>query len=294
MPINVADVRANLNENILHAATIIGKSQDRREVFEAIYRGKKQAKTVDEIMKDTGLNRVRVLQEGGKLHANHIVEKTKLDNQTAYRKDGTYADHKKKILAILDAPEKAAKYPTKQSPRISSTTYKIIVPGKKPKITSITVDDVDSFIRVRRVKSIDSALHLEAIAESTVKKGFQRIIGETHSFKDWGGEANDLFTNKLKLKGRRRSAAFAFKGRATKGTLTPSKMGKNGDQIGRLVGSSAEVFFVVYHGKVDESVVSQLRAYALAKSMSGAHIYYGVVDGDDLNRLWQAYSTCFI
>lgn len=71
----VADVRANLNETILHAVTIIGKSHDRRKVFEAIYRGKKEIKTVGDIARDTGLSRVRVLQEGGKLHANHIVEK---------------------------------------------------------------------------------------------------------------------------------------------------------------------------------------------------------------------------
>jgi len=293
MPVNVADIRANLNENILHAVTIIGKSKDRRKVFEAIYRGKRPVKTVDAVADDTGLSRVRVLQEGGKLHANHIVEKTKLDNQTAYRKDGTYADHKKKILAILDAPEKASKYPTKQSPRISSATYKIVIHGKKPKIISITVDDVDSFRKVQKVRSIDASLQLETIAESTVKNGLQRIIGETHSFKDWGGEKNDLYTNKLRLKGKRRTAAFALKGRATRGTLTPSKMGKNGDQIGRLVSSSAEVFFVVYHGKVEESIVSQLQAYALGKSMSGTPIYFGVIDGDDLNRLWQAYRSCF-
>ncbi len=72
MPLNVADVRANLNESILHAVTIIGKSQDRRSVFEAIYWGKKEIKTVDDIARETGLSRVRVLQEGGNLHATRL------------------------------------------------------------------------------------------------------------------------------------------------------------------------------------------------------------------------------
>ncbi|MCJ7459347.1 MAG: hypothetical protein MUP17_10175 [candidate division Zixibacteria bacterium] len=287
----VADIRANLNENILYAVTIIGKSEDRRKVFEAIYRGKKQVKTVDDIVEMTGLTRIRVLQEAGKL--NQIVEKTKKDNQTAYRKDETYTHHKNKILSILDDPKKAKKYPTKQSPRVTTTTYKIIVPGKKPKIKPVTVDDIDSFDRVRRVTKIDSSLRLDKMAEIKLKTGLQKIIGETHTPKDWGGEKNDLYTSKIKYKGKRRAAAFALKGKGTKGTLTPKKMGKNGDQIARLVGSAAEIFFVVYHGKIDESITFQLQAFVLAKSMSGATIYYGIIDGDDLNRLYQAYKTSF-
>jgi len=63
MLINVTDVRSNLNENIIHAVTIIGRSAQRRRVFEAIYSGKKQVKPVDDIVQMTGLNNVRVLQE---------------------------------------------------------------------------------------------------------------------------------------------------------------------------------------------------------------------------------------
>ena len=293
MPINVADVRANLNENILHAVAIIGRSQDRRSVFEAIYRGKKEVKTVDDIARDAGLSRVRVLQEGGRLNANQIVEKTKKDNQTAYKKDETYTHNKNKILSILDNPRNARKLPTKQNPQVTSNIYKIIIAGKKPKVTALTVDDIDSFRDVRKFSNIDTSLKLEKIPEHKIKTGLQKIIGETQAFKDWGGEKNDLYTNKLWFKGKRRTAAFALKGKATRGTLTPSKMGKNGDQIARLMGSAAEIFFIVYHSKIDESIVSQLEAFALGKSLSGKAIWYGVIDGDDLNRLYQAYAYCF-
>lgn len=294
MAINVVDVRANLNENILHATTIIGKSKDRRRVFEAIYLGKKEIKTVDDIVRETGLSRVRVLQEGGKLHANQIVEKTKRDHQTAYKKDEIYTHYKRKILSLLDNPLNARKLPTKQNPQATSNnTYKIIISGKKPKITALTVDDVDSFRKVRKFTNIDASLKLEKVPEQNIKMGLQKIIGETQTFKDWGGEKNDLYTNKLWFKGKRRTVAFALKGKATRGALTPSKMGKNGDQIARLVGSAAEIFFVVYHSKIDESVVSQLETFALAKSLSGKAIWYGVIDGDDLNRLYQAYAEYF-
>lgn len=293
MPINVADVRANLNENILHAVSIIGKSKHRRCVFEAIYRGKREVKTVDDIVQETGLSRIRILQEGGKLHANQIVEKTKKDNQTAYKKDETYTHHKNKILSILDNPRNASKLPTKQKPQVTSNTYKIVVSGKKPKFTAVTVDDIDSFRDVRKFSNIDPSLNLEKTPEQKIKIGLQNIIGETQTFKDWGGEKNDLYTNKLWFKGKRRIAAFALKGKATKGKLTPGKMGKNGDQIARLVGSAAEMFFIVYHSKIDESIVSQLETFALAKSLSGRAIWYGVIDGDDLNRLYQAYVDHF-
>jgi len=294
MPINVADIRANLNENINHAVTIIGKSRDRRKVFEAIYKGKIKVKTVDDIVKETGLSRVRVLQEGGRLSANQIVDKTSKNNQTAYSKVDIYSHHKGKVLSILDNPEKSKKYPTKQKPNVSSIIYTIKVPGKNPKIKSITIDDIYSFQKVRKVITIDNSLRLDTMLESKIKAGLKRIIGETYSFNDWGGEKNDLYTNKIVLKkGKRRIAAFAIKGRATKGTLTPKKMGKNGDQIERLVGSPAEMFFVVYHGKIDQSINSQLEAFAIGKSMSGNTIYYGVIDGDDLNRLYQAYQKCF-
>lgn len=293
MPIKVADVRANLNENILHAVRIIGKSKQRRSVFVAIYRGKKEVKTVDDIARDTGLSKVRVLQEAGKLRANQIVGKAKKNSQTAYKKDETYTEYKNKILSLLDNPQNARKLPTKQNPRVTSNIYKIMVTGKKPKITALTVDDIDSFHNVLKFKNIDTSLKLEQIPEQKIKTGLQKIIGETQAFKDWGGEKNDLYTNKLRFKGKRRIAAFALKGKATRGVLTPSKMGKNGDQIARLVGSAAEIFFIVYHSKIEESIVSQLEAFALGKSLSGKAIWYGVIDGDDLNRLYQAYAAYF-
>lgn len=293
MPINVADIRANLNENINHAVTIIGKSNDRRKVFEAIYKGKIKVKTVDDIVKATCLSRVRVLQEGGRLSANQIVDKTSKNNQTAYGKVDIYSHHKGKVLSILDNPEKSKKYPTKQKPDVTSIIYTIEVPGKNTKVKSITIDDIDSFKKVRKITTIDNSLRLDTMLEKKIKAGLKRIIGETYSFKDWGGEKNDLYTNKIVLKGKRRIAAFAIKGRATKGTLTPKKMGKNGDQIERLVGSSAEMFFVVYHGKIDQSIYSQLEAFTIGKSMSGNTIYYGIIDGNDLNRLYQAYKECF-
>ena len=108
------------------------------------------------------------------------------------------------------------------------------------------------------------------------------------------GANNNLYNIfKLLYKNKRRIAAFALKGNATKGTLTPNKMGKNGDQILRLVNSAAEVFFVVYHSKIDESIIAQLEAFSLGKALSGKQMFFGIIDGDDLNRLYHAYKDKF-
>jgi hypothetical protein len=296
VPTKVSDIRANLNENIRHAANAIGKSNARRKVFEEVYRGKQAVKTVEEISKATGLTRMRVLQEAKVLVGNQVIEQTKKDGDTAYRKDEAYSPHKKRILALVADPKKAAKYPTKQAPNIGSTSvvYKVTVRGKGPIAEYITIDDIESFSAVRKIMSVNPRIKLSAVKERDIKEAFQKIIGESFGFDDWGGERNDLFTTKLKHKGKRCKTAFAFKGRATQGVLTPKKMGKNGDQIPRLGGSPAEIYIVVYHSKIDESIIEQLKAAALVSAMSGKKIYYCTIDGDDLNRLCQAYPKAFI
>ena len=293
MPVNVSDIRANLNENIRHAASIIARSVARRKVFEAIYYGKRPSKRISEIANKTRLKPIRVLQEGGRLRANQIVEQLKIDGETAYKKLEIYADHKNKILSIIDNPNNIKKFPTKQSPSIGASIIKIALPSKRSRIWQITVDDIESFSNVRSFKKPDKSLKLHKLSEKHIKQGIQRIIGNTEIFKDWGGETNDFYTSAFRLKKKRISAAFALKGKATKGILKPNKMGKNGDQIARLFTSPAHVFIVIYHSKIDESVLTQMQVFALAKSLSGQTIYYGVIGGDDLNRLYQAYRSKF-
>jgi hypothetical protein len=289
----VADVRANVNENIVHAAKTIGRSKARRAVFEEIYRGKKKIKTVDELMASTGLGRVHVLNEGKKLAGNGIVAQVKVDGRTGYEKDEFFVHHKKKVLALVDDPSKRAKYPTKQEPGgQQKTIVQIRVARSQPLPQLITIDEVESFAAVKQLPAAPGQ-GLSDLPEARVKRFLQKVIGEPYEFQDWGGEKNDLYTNKLVFRGKRHTAAFALKGKATKGPLTPKKMGKNGDQLGRLFTSEAQLFFVVYHSKIDEAVVQQMHAHALARALAGARVYYCLIDGDDLARLAAAYPNEF-
>ena len=110
---------------------------------------------------------------------------------------------------------------------------------------------------MRKVK-VNSAT--KKISEKAFKNGIMKLIGETGNFQDWGGEPNDLYTSKLRHKGKRRAIAFAFKGPGTAGVLTPKKLGKNGDQIQRLFLSPAEIFSFLKTNNLTPTPLSRISA----------------------------------
>ena len=293
MPLSVSDVRSSPSDQIGHAVEVLGHSRQRLAIFKAIYRGKKRVKTVNEIATETGLNRIRVLQEGRLLADNQIVKQVRAAGITAYEKDPFYKAQKKKILRLTQDPVAFANLPTKTRPQaVWPKSVTIRIPGPRIQARYITIDDIDSFGRVARIRVEPG--EYTAMAESRFKNGIAKILGEGGKFKDWGGERNDLYTNRVRISGRRLPAAFAFKGVGTRGILTPRLMGKNGDQIQRLFKTAACVFIVQYWGQVDESVVEQLAEFAKAKSATeGSLVFYGVIDGGDSNRLLKAYPLAF-
>lgn len=293
MTVAVSDARSNANDQIAHAANALRSSPRRKKVFIEIYRGKKKAKTVVELMKATKLTHVAVLQDGGKLAGLHIVNQIKIDGKTAYEKDVFIATNKNKILALAGNPRKLKEYPTKYNQKPSNSAsgpIRVTVQGTKVQITHVTCDDFDQFSKAKKVKSATKTV----ISERAFKAGILKLIGDKGDFHDWGGEKNDLYSTKLKFKGQRRPVAFAFKGPGMQGILTPKKLGKNGDQIQRLFLSAAEVFIVQYHSQIDQSVIEQMVAFATMNSVrEGKRIWYGVIDGDDTNRLMAAYPKAF-
>jgi len=290
---NVSDARSNPNDQIAHAARVIGRSKDRAAVFKAIYEGKKKVKSAKEIEMATGLSRVRVLQEGGKLAANQIIHSTKKGGITAYQKDLFLGAQKAKILSLARDRKKLAQFPTKTNPRaLRSAFVTIRIPRQRIRAKMITIDDIDSFSQIRRKRAVNSKSI--PMFESKFKQGVKRILGEQGKFADWGGERNDLLSTRVRLDGTRRATAFAFKGKGQRGKLTPARMGKNGDQIQRLFSSPAEIFLVQYWDQIDESVIHQMAEFAKAKSASeGKTICYGTIDGQDSNRLIAAYPKAF-
>lgn len=289
---DVSDVRSNPHEQIEHAVEIIGDSIRRRKVFDAICTGKKKIKTVGEIAKATGMSNKAVLEAALFLADNHIILKDRNTQGTFYKKDCYYCRNKRKILRFVMNKQALEKYPTKSRPKTTVQIHIRKVPSKMVDVKYVTIDDIDSFSKVRRIKLTGG--QNQPIAEKKLKDGVKRIIGEVGKFQDWGGEKNDLFTTRLRIGGKRIRAAFGFKGKGSPEMLVPSKMGKNGDQVSRLIHSQAEVFIIQHWGQIGESIIQEMEEFAKSKSYAtGKRIYIGVIDGQDTRRLILAYKNAF-
>jgi hypothetical protein len=295
-PLSVADIGANTNELIDLAAKLLSKSGHRRVVFTEIYRGKRRIKTVEELMKSTSLSRNRVLDAGKSLAAHHIVRQLKVKGQTAYEKIDFYQNNRPKILRLASNSSALEKFPTKRRPHFIGKSIDIRIPEIRIKpdrvyVEVITIDDIDSFAKVRNVPRGTSFIE---IPEKQFKEGVAKILGEIGEFKDWGGEVSDLYSSNILIANGRQRVAFAFKGPGTRGSLTPGKLGKNGDQIQRLVDSPADAFIIQYWMDIKESVISQLEKLVQLKSyFTQRKLWYGIIDGHDSARLIEAYPDAF-
>ncbi|MFI5097696.1 MAG: winged helix-turn-helix domain-containing protein [Candidatus Acidiferrales bacterium] len=293
MTLAVTDSRSNKNDQIKHVVEVLGRSKDRLKVFKAIYQGKKAVKTVSDIMRRTGLSRVRVNQEAGKLSGNGIIQAFRVGRETSYKKDLFYSTNRSTILRLVGNPKGLQRLPTKTQPRQSGGST-VIIKGveRKPRIKEVHIDDIDSFEAVRKVGVI--GIQNSHLSEKRFKRGVQKLLGEPGKFSDWGGEKGDLLTSRLRYKGKRIPTVFAFKGPGTRGTLTPKKMGKNGDQVQRLFESSASFFILQYWAEIGERVREQAEGWATLTSMRmQKKILFCLIDGKDTSRLIQAYPRQF-
>jgi hypothetical protein len=181
MPIDVSDVRSNPNDQIAHAAKVIGRSKDRRKVFCAIYHGKKRTKTASEIADQTRLPRKRVLEEAVKLSSQHIVDQIRVEKEPAYVRDSFFMQNKQTILKLAGNKKALKEFPTKSGSKTSVIHVRIPFPRKMVDIKCITIDQIDSFAKVRGLSSSQKSF---PTVERNFKEGLQRILGERGSFTD--------------------------------------------------------------------------------------------------------------
>jgi hypothetical protein len=292
MTVDTTDVRTHGKEQIARAIEVLGNSEDRRKVFEEVYRGKSPSKTTDEISQKSGINNIkRVLEVGLFLYNHKLIDRKKVNGKFVFIKIPYYSLYKEKMLQ--GTVKKSTQNTGEEKTDVHSITIKLPKPQKPFDIKLITIDDIDSFDKVRAIKLAPDTPN-QPMLEEDFQQGLQKILQEGNVFKDWGGEGNDLYTSRLIIGRKRVHVAFALKGRGKKGKLTPGKLGTQGDQIQRLFEATADVFLIQYWAQIDESVVKQMQSMATEKS---AHeqkkIYFGILDGQDTLRLIQAYPEFF-
>ena len=288
----VSDIGSNAQENIAHAAKIIGRSKHRQSIFNAIYTGKQRVKRVSKLMEVTSLSRKRVLDAGKALADDTLVNVKKINGETGYEKIDFFHRHKDRILSLASSPAKLNTFPTKRNPVSHAGAINLRISVARAQIGQISIDDIASFQKAWNLEA--TGVLGDKISEAGFKAGIKKLIGEAGEFKDWGGEVSDLYTSRLKISKKRVPVAVALKGPATKGKLTPGKMGKNGDQLQRLFEAPADIFLVQYCRQIDQAVITQMERLAVAKSvLTGKRVFYGVIDGQDSRRIFEAYPGAF-
>jgi len=86
---------------IKHAVEVIGRSEDRRKVFEEIYFGKSKGKTAKEIAFEVGIGEKRVNEVALVLSRAKIIEKKRVNHRLVYIKDEFFYTHKARILRLV-------------------------------------------------------------------------------------------------------------------------------------------------------------------------------------------------
>ena len=271
-------------------------SVTRQTVFECIYTGGNRPKSVDFIANATNLTNVRVLQIATPLaHKGYVVEQ-KEKGKKSFLKQKDLVSSRDKILRLARNRKRLKALADAKLGKVHVT---VKVNGQKSiRVDAITIDSIESFSKAHKIPATNVKVRNispKRLKESVFKYGIARILGDQGSFTDWGGEKNDLYSDFVKIGGKRIRMAIAFKGIATKPPLTIKKLGKNGDQIPRLFSSSAEVFLVQFEGQISEAVIEQMETYAIRKSKeTGKLIRFGVVGAEDSSRLRVAYPKSFI
>lgn len=150
----------------------------------------------------------------------------------------------------------------------------------------IYVEEIDSFqeVSIINAEDLDVDLPLE-MYEEDVKDNLREIIGEPFDQDDWGGERNDLFTNRVLVDGERVETAVMLKGPSVSSEMHMSDAGSRGDQVQRLFESPANLFIVQYNGKFEDRFIQHVRQQAQIENAD----MYCLMDGIDTARVLRAY-----
>jgi hypothetical protein len=292
---HTTEFSATSEETIQKIATELSRSDRKYRVFKAVYSGGNKPKDALALAAKTNLNDMAVRQLATPMAHQQYFEKVKNQGRLAFKKYQHINAVRDRILRLAKNPKQLKNHVSSRTPK---QTIRIQVDSRmrtEIRVREAFVDDVDEFKRVRALKAAGlPSLTPKRLPEKIFKYGVASILGNKGKFQDWGGEKNDLYTSHITIRGRRRSAAFAFKGPATSPPLTIAKLGANGNQIPRLFSTTAELFFVQFEGRMEEDVKELMLTCAIRKSHeTRKEILYGVIALEDSHRLRVKYGPHF-
>lgn len=154
------------------------------------------------------------------------------------------------------------------------------------RIIILTIDDIDNFKKILNDdEKIDSKYFFSAFLEDDVENTFLEILNEPYKENDSGAEMRDLYTNNIKIDGKRIHTAIMFKGRGIKKSLKISNCGINGDQLLKLAKNTTAQLFIIQHvNKIESEVIESLKHHLTAFSQVD-NIMICPIDGKDTARI---------
>lgn len=169
----VSDTLSNTPEQLEAVAKAIGRSKNRRAVFEDVYHGKTRIKRVTDIAKRTGLSEKDVLGAGKFLVDHHVINQVRVSGRVAYEKVGFFHKSKAKILGYVDHPHRLKNLATKRRTGSATAPLRLVRKSdlrKRKKLTVLLVTanpDADAPLRVdAEVRRVQEAIRGSKFAEN--------------------------------------------------------------------------------------------------------------------------------
>ena len=172
-PLAVSDALSNSPEQLEAVAKAIGRSRNRRAVFEDVYHGKARIKRVTDIAARTGLSEKDVLGAGKFLVDHHVITQVRIAGRVAYEKVGFFHKNKAKILGYVDHPDRLKRLVTKRRNTSAPTPIKAVKRSdlrrrKKLTVLFLTANPaMDAPLRVdAEVRRVQEAIRASKFAEN--------------------------------------------------------------------------------------------------------------------------------
>ncbi len=166
----------------------------------------------------------------------------------------------------------------------------------EPETQRLYIQSIDSFSKVRGLNTAQVKPFLKNgfldVPEDTVKMALLEILGQSYKPNDWSGETEDIYSSYLWLNGERVQTSIILKGGGTiHGHETHlGDLGKNGDQLERMMRTSSSKLFIIQSVKpIGQDVVNAAQAFVSQHWANGNKCYFCVIDGQDTAMLLYAY-----
>ncbi|MDN4165735.1 hypothetical protein QWY31_09490 [Cytophagales bacterium LB-30] len=160
----------------------------------------------------------------------------------------------------------------------------------KKKIEIISVEDIDQFKPLLEKSTVVDVKYFNSFFyEWKIKREFLKIFDEPYSQGDSPAEMCDMYTDNLKVNGKRLHSIIMLKGKSIKTELQISDCGINGDQLLKMSKNFIGKLYIVQHvnaisQNVKDALVDHLEVHSKDREVKVCFI-----DGQDTAKILSGF-----